>query len=407
MVTSEIPRICIAGKNEIAVHGLELALKRFASNEIVVCANKSDDGVSRWQPSLKRFAKEWHVDIVSLEDLYRAPDIIFLSLEFDRIIRPNKFQTNNLFNIHFSLLPAYRGMYTSAWPILNGEAYSGVTLHRIDSGIDTGDIIYQEKVCVRNTDTCRDLYLKYLKSGMGIVEKCFDSLVGGGVSSYAQPEAGSSYYSMSSINYNNLMLEPIGNAESIVRKVRAYHFREYQIPEINGFPLCRGRILPCRSRHAPGTIVNTQDDLIEVSTSDYDVQFDRDRSWEIFNFIENDCVSDVELLACQPIVLNRKNVNGWTPLIVAAYIGKNKMCRALIEAGSDIDKPNKNGTTPLMYAKDYAIRTGDWSICRMLLNNGADMYKSDRFGKTVFDYVKNSGNQEAIYFFGKSIDVHQ
>ena len=42
-------------------------------------------------------------------------------------------------------------MYTSIWPIINGENYCGVTLHEIDSGIDTGDIIDQIKVKINIT----------------------------------------------------------------------------------------------------------------------------------------------------------------------------------------------------------------------------------------------------------------
>ena len=67
--------------------------------------------------------------------------IFFISLEFDKIINTSLFKTTNLFNIHFSLLPRYKGMYTSILPILNGDKISGVTLHKIDRGIDTGDII--------------------------------------------------------------------------------------------------------------------------------------------------------------------------------------------------------------------------------------------------------------------------
>ena len=60
---------------------------------------------------------------------------------------PKNFLNARLYNIHFSYLPAYKGMFTSALPIKNGEVDSGVTLHKIESGIDTGDIIDQIKFC--------------------------------------------------------------------------------------------------------------------------------------------------------------------------------------------------------------------------------------------------------------------
>ncbi|MCU7960856.1 MAG: hypothetical protein KZQ58_12860 [gamma proteobacterium symbiont of Bathyaustriella thionipta] len=136
-------KICIAGKGAIAIHGLCTTVERFGMQSVVVCPNRSDKGISDWQPSLRRHANEMGVKVVSLSNLYDIEDLIFISLEFDQIIDPGQFRTSQLYNIHFSKLPAYKGMYTSAWPILNGELESGVTLHRIDHGIDTGDIIDQ------------------------------------------------------------------------------------------------------------------------------------------------------------------------------------------------------------------------------------------------------------------------
>ncbi|PJF32865.1 MAG: hypothetical protein CUN57_03670, partial [Phototrophicales bacterium] len=92
-------------------------------------------------------------------------DLILFSLEYSRLIDVSMFRDRRLFNIHFSLLPAYRGAYTSIWPILNGEEFSGVTLHEIDHGIDTGRIIYQRRFPIPSTFSARDLYFKYMAAG--------------------------------------------------------------------------------------------------------------------------------------------------------------------------------------------------------------------------------------------------
>ncbi len=49
-------------------------------------------------------------------------------------------------NIHYSLLPNYRGGSPLLWQVVNGESHGGVTIHRIDSGIDTGPILRQAAV---------------------------------------------------------------------------------------------------------------------------------------------------------------------------------------------------------------------------------------------------------------------
>ena len=60
-------------------------------------------------------------------------------------------------------MPKYRGCHTNFYQILNGEKYSGVSLHKIDKGIDTGDIIDQVKFKVRLNDTAYDNYKLLMK----------------------------------------------------------------------------------------------------------------------------------------------------------------------------------------------------------------------------------------------------
>jgi methionyl-tRNA formyltransferase len=60
-------------------------------------------------------------------------------------------------NVHASLLPKYRGAAPIQWAIIKGEKETGVTIMRIDAGLDTGDILLQEKEPVRDCDTARDL----------------------------------------------------------------------------------------------------------------------------------------------------------------------------------------------------------------------------------------------------------
>ena len=161
-------KICIAGKNDIACNSLKYLIEEININkeDIVVLPNKTDEGINKWQKSLKRIAIDNNINVISdIDKLYNIEDLIFISLEYDKIIDVNLFKSKKLYNIHFSKLPSYKGMYTSAWPILNGENYSGVTLHKIDNGIDTGDIIDQLEFKIDINWTCRDLYFTYLKEG--------------------------------------------------------------------------------------------------------------------------------------------------------------------------------------------------------------------------------------------------
>lgn len=228
-------KFCIAGKNNIAVNALDYLINElyFSKENIFVVINKTDSGVNLWQKSLKKYALDNNIKIKTLEDCYDIKDLIFLSLEFDRIIKTEFFKTKKMYNIHFSLLPAYKGMYTSALPIINGEKYSGVTLHKIDNGIDTGDIIDQIKFEIDLNDTARDLYLKYIENSFILFKKNIKNILEGNFISTSQQAIGSSYYSKKAIDYSNLKFDYKKTSFEIYNQLRAFIFPEYQLPTID------------------------------------------------------------------------------------------------------------------------------------------------------------------------------
>ena len=127
MTQSINKKVCLAGKNEIAVYGLNLLTKFVNKEDICVIGWASDDGIDTWQPSLVKAAITNNITITTLEECYGIDGLIFLSLEFEALLVPDKFVNAKLYNIHFSNLPAYKGMYTSAMPLLNDEKVGGVT----------------------------------------------------------------------------------------------------------------------------------------------------------------------------------------------------------------------------------------------------------------------------------------
>jgi len=90
-----------------------------------------------------------------------------LSVLFGYILKP---EVLNLFplgciNLHLAWLPYNRGAYPDVWSILEGTP-AGVTLHYMDGGIDTGDIIARQEVQVEPVDTGRSLYSKLERTGL-------------------------------------------------------------------------------------------------------------------------------------------------------------------------------------------------------------------------------------------------
>ncbi|MCH3882612.1 MULTISPECIES: methionyl-tRNA formyltransferase [Tenacibaculum] len=92
------------------------------------------------------------------------------------------------FNLHASLLPDYRGAAPIHWAIINGETKTGVTTFFIDDKIDTGEIILQSGIDIKNNETVGELHDKLMHLGAGLVSETVDLIANEEVKTTKQPE---------------------------------------------------------------------------------------------------------------------------------------------------------------------------------------------------------------------------
>jgi len=96
-------------------------------------------------------------------------------------------------NVHTSLLPRYRGAAPIQWAILNDDAETGVTIMRMDAGLDTGDILTQAKTPIRPDDTAETLHDRLARLGAELLVRTLPDYVAGKLPSQPQPTAGVIY----------------------------------------------------------------------------------------------------------------------------------------------------------------------------------------------------------------------
>lgn len=96
-------------------------------------------------------------------------------------------------NIHASLLPRYRGAAPIQWAVINGEAQSGVTIQQMGKGIDTGDILFQEKIELAPKETGESLYEKLGALGAELIVKALPQIEQGAIHPVKQKEEESNY----------------------------------------------------------------------------------------------------------------------------------------------------------------------------------------------------------------------
>jgi methionyl-tRNA formyltransferase len=96
-------------------------------------------------------------------------------------------------NVHTSLLPKYRGAAPIQWAILNGDTETGVTIMKMDEGLDTGAIITQAATPIHPEDNAETLHDRLARMGAELLVRTIPEYVAGKLSPRPQPVEGVSY----------------------------------------------------------------------------------------------------------------------------------------------------------------------------------------------------------------------
>jgi len=97
-------------------------------------------------------------------------------------------------NVHGGLLPAYRGPHVMQWAIINGESETGVTLHYVDAGIDTGPVIAEERVRIEPDDDAPAVREKLKDAGAHLLRRWWPAIAAGTAPRVPQDESRATYY---------------------------------------------------------------------------------------------------------------------------------------------------------------------------------------------------------------------
>jgi methionyl-tRNA formyltransferase len=125
-----------------------------------------------------------HPDVNSadfLKKLYDHGSEILVSMSFNQIMKDEIIQLapRGFINCHAGALPFYRGRNPLNWALINGEKYFGVTVHYIDSGIDSGDIIARRTVPITHEDSYATLLEKAYAACPAVLLQALDKVAEG------------------------------------------------------------------------------------------------------------------------------------------------------------------------------------------------------------------------------------
>ena len=172
-------------------------------------------------------------------------------------------------NVHASLLPKYRGGAPIHKAIIDGEKETGITIMYMDEGMDTGDIITQDKIEINEDDTLETVHDRLSLLGKELLLKTLPNIITGNITRTKQNEKLVTFaYNIKRedehIDFNN-------NAKNVFNLVRGLNPFPGAFAILNDkiIKIYAGRIGENSNKH-PGEISKIYNDGIAVSTNDYD-----------------------------------------------------------------------------------------------------------------------------------------
>lgn len=174
------------------------------------------------------------------------------------------------YNLHGSLLPKYRGAAPINWAIINGEAESGVTSFKLKHEIDTGNMLFQEKIPITKTTTAGELHDQLMQLGAEVILKTMQALESNNYELKPQDDAQSIhapklFKETTKINWN----EPAEKVYNLIRGLSPYPAAYTAFPDKNGNALTvkifRSEVEEASHAYEPGTVITDHKQLVKVA----------------------------------------------------------------------------------------------------------------------------------------------
>ena len=173
-------------------------------------------------------------------------------------------------NVHASLLPKYRGATPIQWAVIDGEKESGVTIMRMDEGLDTGDMMAKAVVALDPQETSGSLFEKLSQVGADLLVQTLKSMEEGKVACEKQPAESPTPYArmiqkeMGKIDWNC----PAEKIERLVRGLSPWP-SAYTYLKKKTLKIWKAHVVQEPAQAEPGSVVRTDKKGIYVACADY------------------------------------------------------------------------------------------------------------------------------------------
>jgi methionyl-tRNA formyltransferase len=269
------PRIVFMGTPEFAVASLTAL---FDIGEVVAVVTQPDKPKGRGNAMaispVKALALERGLTVLQpqkmrtppfSEELRKlAPDVCVVTA-YGKILPKDVLQVppHGCVNVHASLLPRFRGAAPIQWAIAHGDTETGVSLMRMDEGLDTGPVIAMKRLPITPEDTSATLHEKLARLGGDILREALPAYLRGELRPTPQPSEGMVLAPI--IQKEDGLLDFTRPAVELERRLRAFTPWPGVYTGLNGARLKVHRVRVGSGQGAPGTVLAAGSQGLEVA----------------------------------------------------------------------------------------------------------------------------------------------
>ncbi len=248
-----MPRLVFMGSPEFAATVLRALAIRYVIAGVVTQPDRpAGRGRQLKPPAVKTLALELGLSVIQPPKL-RAPDAmeqlrgwspeLIVVAAFGQILRSDVLglPQQGCINVHASLLPRWRGAAPIQAALLAGDPETGVTIMKMDEGVDTGAILSQGELPIDSDDTGGSLSDKLSRLGADLLIETLPRYLAGELHALAQDEQKATYAPM--LKKEDALLDMTRPAEELARRVRAFN------PRPGAFLLWEGANLKVHRAH--------------------------------------------------------------------------------------------------------------------------------------------------------------
>lgn len=267
-------RVVFFGTPDVAVSSLHAVLA--SSHHVVGVVTQPDRARGRGRsitPSpVKGVATEHELPVLQpaspkedgFVDRLRSlePDV-FAVVAYGHILPPLVLAVAPAMNVHFSLLPRYRGAAPVQRALMDGVTETGVSIFLLEPTVDTGPILARATIPVGPEETAADVFARLAPLGAEMLVRALDDLSAGALA--PQPQDDSTASPAPKITAQEAVIDWTRSAREVANLVRALNPRPGAFTSFRGKRMTVWRAVPAQGEGGPGTVLAAPDERFLVA----------------------------------------------------------------------------------------------------------------------------------------------